>query len=55
MRALEVLLNVLISIINQLNKDGFKIYDAENREWYLENIEYCSEDDILIFNTREDK
>ena len=55
MKAFEVLLNVLISIINTLNKNGFKIYDAENRDYYIDNIEYCGEDDRLIFNCKEDK
>lgn len=55
MKAFEVLLNLLISIINILNKDGFKIYDAENRDYYISSIEYCGEDDRLIFNCKEDK
>ncbi|MDU5107156.1 hypothetical protein [Clostridium sp.] len=55
MKALEVLLNVLISIINQLNKDGFKIYDENDRDYYIEKISYCTEDDRLIVSFKEDK
>lgn len=55
MSALEVLISSINAQIKEINKSNFKIYDAENREWYLDNIEYCSEDDILIFNTREGK
>lgn len=55
MKAFEVLLNLLTCIINALNKGGFKIYDAENRDYYIDNIEYCGEDDRLIFNCKEDK
>lgn len=55
MKAFEVLLNLLISIINALNENGFRIYDADNRDYYISNIEYCGEDDRLIFNCKEDK
>ena len=55
MKALEVMLNLLINIINTLNMNGFKIYDSENRDFYISNIEYCKVDDRLIFNCKEDK
>lgn len=55
MKAFEVLLNVLISIINTLNKDGFKIYDAENRDYYIDTVSYCSVDNKLIANFKEEK
>lgn len=55
MRALEILLNLLMNIINTLNENGFKIYDAENREYYISKIDYCNEDDKLIVNFKEDK
>lgn len=55
MKAFEILLNLLISIINTLNKDGFKIYDSNDRDYYIDSIEYCKEDDRLIFNCKEDK
>ena len=41
--------------LKEINKSNFKIYDADNRDWFLESVEYSSEDDILIFNTKEDK
>ena len=55
MKALEVMINLLINIINTLNTNGFKIYDSENRDFYISNIEYCKVDDRLIFNCKEDK
>ena len=55
MKAIEVLINSINGQLKEINKSNFKIYDAENREWYLDNIEYCSEDDILIFNTKEER
>ena len=55
MKALEVLINMLLSIINTLNEHGFKVYDADNRDWYLKSIEYCKEDDKLIFYTEEER
>lgn len=55
MKALEVLINSINAQIEELNKSNFKIYDSDNRDWYLNKIEYCKEDDKLIFNTEEDK
>ena len=55
MKALEVLINMLLAIIETLNKHGFNVYDADNRDWYLKSIEYCKEDDKLIFYTEEEK
>ena len=52
-------LNVLISSINaqieELYKAGYKLYDAENRDYFISKINYCKEDDRLIFDCREDK
>lgn len=55
MRAFEVLLNLLISIINTLNKDGYNLYDSENRDYYISSITYCEVDNKLIVNYKEDK
>lgn len=55
MKALEVLINSINAQIEELNKADFKIYDSDNRDWYLNEIEYCKEDDKLFFNTEEDK
>ena len=55
MKAIDVLINSINGQIKEFNKSNFKIYDADNRDWYLESVEYSSEDDRLIFNTTEDK
>ena len=55
MKAIEVLINSINGQLQEINKSNFKIYDADNRDWFLESVEYCSEDDRLIFNTKEDK
>ena len=55
MKAFKVLLKILTAIIKILNEEGFKIYDSENRDFYISNIEYCKFDDRLIFNCKEDK
>ena len=55
MRVLEILINLLMSIINTLNDNGFKIYDENDRDNYIEKISYCTEDDRLIVSFKEDK
>lgn len=55
MRAFKILLKILISIINILNEEGFKLYDADNQDWYINNIRYNEDDDRLYFDLKEDK
>lgn len=55
MKAFKVLLKILVAIISILNEEGFKIYDSENRDFYISHIEYCKVNDRLIFNCKEDK
>lgn len=55
MKAFEVLLNILISILNALNEEGFKLYDSDNQDWYISNIRYDGMDNKLYFDTEEDK
>lgn len=54
-KTLEVLLNMLVAIINTLNEQGFKLYDSDNRDFYISNITYCDVDDRLIVSFKEDK
>lgn len=54
MTAFKVLLKVLVSIINILNEEGFKIYDSNDQDWYISNIRYDGMDDRLYFDTEED-
>lgn len=55
MKSFKVLLKILVAIISILNEEGFKVYDSENRDFYISNIEYCKVEDRLIFNCKEDK
>ncbi len=55
MRAFKILLKILISIINILNEEGFRLYDADNQDWYINNIRYSDEDNRLYFDTEEDR
>lgn len=54
-KTLEVLLNMLVAIINALNEHGFKLYDEDNRDFYISNVTYCDIDDGLIVSFKEDK
>lgn len=54
-RAFRILLKILVSIINILNEEGFKIYDSNNHDWYISNIRYNGLDDRLYFDAEEDK
>lgn len=55
MKAFKVLLRILVSVITILNEEGFKIYDAENQEWYISNIRYDATDDNIYFDTKEEE
>lgn len=52
---LETILNKLVIMINELNNNGFKLYDEDNRDFYISNITYCDVDDRLIVSFKEDK
>jgi pyruvate-formate lyase-activating enzyme len=41
--------------IKAMNDNNFRVYDADNLEYFISGIEYNSEDDIVIFKTEEDK
>lgn len=55
MKAFKVLLKILVSIINILNEEGFKLYDSNDPDYYISNIRYEGMDDRLYFDTEEDK
>lgn len=51
----SALLAVLNLVIAELHARDIKIYDADNRDYYLDKIEYSREDDKIVFLTDEDK
>jgi hypothetical protein len=55
MKALDVLINLINSQLKELNESNFKIYDADNRDYFISTIEYSKEDYRLIFNCKEEK
>lgn len=54
-KTLEDVLNKLEIMINTLNEHGFKLYDEDNRDFYISNVTYCDVDDRLIVSFKEDK
>ena len=50
-----VLINIINSVIENFNKAGHHIYDSENRDFYIDDIDYCEVDDKLIVRFKEDK
>lgn len=42
------------SQIQMLNDMGYKLYDVENPEYYIEKIAYDPQDDELKFTCKED-
>lgn len=55
MKSLDVLINTLNSILETLNNNDYKIYDNENRDFYMNKIAYCNQEDRLFVTFKEDK
>jgi len=53
--AFKVLLKILINIIKTLNEEGFKLYDAENPNYYISEVEYDPWEDKIFVKFEEDK
>lgn len=53
--AFKILLEILNSIFDILNRNGYKIYDEENPGFYISKIYYNSNTDRLYFKTDEDE
>ncbi|ENK0558046.1 hypothetical protein ACLD43_18655 [Clostridium botulinum] len=52
--AFKSLLEGFNAQIKIMNENNLKIFDADNREYFITGIEYNSDDDKVIFNTAED-
>ncbi|MBU3193489.1 hypothetical protein [Clostridium algidicarnis] len=52
-KAFKAILEALEANLNILNYNGFEIYDAENRNFYIESIEYNKEEDKIFVNFME--
>ena len=53
--AFKVLLKILINIIKTLNEEGFKLYDYENPNYYISEVEYDPWEDKIFVKFEEDK
>lgn len=53
--ALKALISSINAQIDALNNTNTKIYDEENREFFLSNIRYIEDEDKLVFTTSEDR
>lgn len=55
MGALDILINSINAQIEEFNRAGYKIYDADNVDWHIKGIRYSKIDDRLYFDIKEDK
>ncbi|WP_169738160.1 hypothetical protein [Clostridium akagii] len=56
---MDLAFNTLISNLNAqikaLNDNNFKLYDAENREYFIDTIRYDKDEDKLVCEFKEDE
>lgn len=50
----KALIATINNQIKMLNNMGYKLYDVENPEYYIEKIAYDPQDDELKFTCKED-
>ncbi|OAA90805.1 hypothetical protein [Clostridium coskatii] len=53
-RPFTALVATINSQIQMLNVAGYKLYDVENPEYYIEKVAYDPQDDELKFTCKED-
>lgn len=53
-----VAFNTILELINEnlsvLSRNGYKIYDADNPDYFIQRVYYCKDDDRIKFTTEED-
>lgn len=52
-KTFKLIMEALEANLKILNDNGFEIYDAENRDFYIESIEYNQEEDKIFVNFME--
>jgi hypothetical protein len=52
--AFTTLMNSLNAQIQALNETGFKLYDEDNRECFINRVKYDGDDDKLICEFEEE-
>lgn len=53
--AFTTLMNSLNAQIQALNETGFKLYDGENREYFIGKLRYDGDDDKIVCDFEEEK
>lgn len=51
--AFKILMEIVNAILAILNENGYKIYDAENTEYFISKVRYDKEDDKIKFDVEE--
>lgn len=54
-KTFETLIESINAQLNVLLKNGFKIHDAENLEYFISGVRYDSEDNLIKFDLLEEK
>ena len=55
MKDLDILIATINAQLAELNKSDFKIYDADNQDYYITQVRYNKHDDRLYFDSQEDR
>lgn len=52
-KAFETIVELINSQLSVLDQKGYKIFDAENPEYFISKVRYDKEDDAIKFDTEE--
>ncbi|MCD2345777.1 MULTISPECIES: hypothetical protein [Clostridium] len=52
-KAFETIIDLINNQLSVLGQNGYKIFDAENPEFFIQRVRYDSEDDTIKFDTEE--
>jgi hypothetical protein len=52
--AFKSLIEGFNSQIKAMNKNGLKLYEPDNPEWFISGIRYDEEKDKIFYETKED-
>lgn len=53
--AFKTMIESINAQLEVLNRNGYPLYDADNRDYFMSNIKYDSDSDQIIFETLEEK
>lgn len=52
-KAFETIIDLINNGLSVLGQNGYKIFDAENPDFFISKIRYDSEDDTIKFDTMQ--